>query len=350
MRIYIPFFTLLFFSAISCQEKPDATISRKTEGETPIPVETVSVTRMESGTRIHATGVLASETETRLSFKTGGIIREMRAEIGDIVAQGQLLARLDLTEIEAQVTQAEFAAQKAGRDLERVQNLYRDTAATLEQVQNLQTALDVARKNLEIARFNLDFSQIRAPHRGVIVQKIASEGELSGPGMPVYLLAGTGAGQWIARVSASDKDRVLLREGDAAALYFDAFPDRAFNGKIQKIAPVADALNGLYRVEISIPAPDKRFAPGQFVRAEIQPRDVTAQTAIPIEAIVEGNGKDAYVFVPSADGSRVQKLPVRIAELTSTHAVISKGLEGIDRVITAGSPYLSAQSTILIKQ
>ena len=349
MRFYTFFSLLIFLSAISCQEKAEPRDTQKTESETPIPVETVAVTRIESGTTIHATGVLASETETRLSFKTGGIIQLMRAEQGDIVERGALLAQLNLTEIEAQVTQADFAVQKAERDLERVQNLYRDTAATLEQVQNLQTALDVARKNLEIARFNLDFSAIRAPHRGVIVQKIASEGELTAPGMPVYLLAGTGAGQWIARVSVSDKDRVLLREGDVAGLFFDAFPDREFAGSIQKIAPVADPMNSLFRVELRIPTPDKRFSPGQFVRAEIQPRAAIAQTAIPIEAIVEGNGKEAFVYVPTADGKHVEKLPVSISELTPTHAVISKGLEGIDRVITAGSPYLSVHSTILIK-
>jgi len=109
-------------------------------------------------------------------------------------------------------------------------------------------------------------------------------------------------------------------------------------------------VNSLYRIEIAVKAPDKRFSPGQFVRAEIQPRRSTERIRIPIEAIVEGNGKDAFVFVPSADGRNVQKMPVRIAELSSTHAIISGGLDGVERVITAGSPYLSAQSTIIIQQ
>jgi len=196
---------LIVFSIFSCQQTPATDASAGKETEAAIPVETVAVERSSAGKPIRATGLLASETETKLAFKTGGIIQRMNAETGDLVVQGELLAQLDLTEIEAQVAQAGYAVQKATRDLERVQNLYRDTAATLEQVQNLQTALDVAKQNLEIARFNRDFSTIRAPHRGVIVQKIASKGELAAPGMPVYLLAGTGAGEWIARVSVSDE-------------------------------------------------------------------------------------------------------------------------------------------------
>jgi RND family efflux transporter MFP subunit len=303
-----------------------------------------------TGATILATGMLASDTEARLAFKTGGIIRKMYADEGDRVQKGQLLAQLQLTEIQAQVTQAEYGVEKARRDLERVQNLYRDSAATLEQVQNLNTVLDLAKQNLEIARFNLQYSEIRAPQAGVIIKKMASEGELAAPGMPVLVMNGSGPSNWIARVSVSDKDWALISTGDAAQIRLDAYPDEVFSGRVQLVAPTADPMNGLYPIEIKINARDKRFAPGLFAKAILSPGKAATGSGgvrIPVEAIVEGDGKRAFVFVPDGNGG-VRKIPVLIGELTNTHAVVVQGMEGVEAVITAGSPYLSERSRVRV--
>jgi len=327
------------------------------ETATPIPargteiaVRLVKVENNSEGATIIATGMLASDTEARLAFKTGGIIRKVYADEGDRVQKGQLLAQLQLTEIQAQVTQAEYGVEKSRRDLERVQNLYRDSAATLEQVQNLNTVLDMAKQNLEIARFNLQYSEIRAPQAGIIIKKMASEGELAAPGMPVLVMNGTGPANWIARVSVTDKDWALISAGDAAQIRLDAYPDEVFNGAVHLVAPTADPMNGLYPIEIKINAKDKRFAPGLFAKAILTPRKAARRSGgvrVPVEAIVEGDGKRAFVFVPDNDGG-VRKIPVIIGELTNTHAIIVQGMEGVDEVITAGSPYLSERSRVRV--
>ncbi|MDV7400678.1 hypothetical protein RZS08_55190, partial [Arthrospira platensis SPKY1] len=99
---------------------------------------------------------------------------------------------LDLTEIEAQVRQAKEGLDKARRDLQRAQNLYADSIATLEQVQNATTAVEVATQSVEIAEFNRQFSEIRAPFAGKVVAKLLNEGEVTGPGTPVFYLIATG--------------------------------------------------------------------------------------------------------------------------------------------------------------
>lgn len=317
---------------------------------TEIAVRLVQVENNNTGATILATGMLASDTEARLAFKTGGIIRKIYADEGDRVQKGQLLAQLQLTEIQAQVTQAEYGVEKSRRDLERVQNLFRDSAATLEQVQNLTTVYDMARQNLEIARFNLQYSEIRAPQAGIIIKKTASEGELAAPGMPVLVMNGAGPSNWIARVSVSDKDWALISTGDAAQIRLDAYPNEVFNGTVQLVAPTADPMNGLYPIEIKIKAGDKRFAPGLFAKAILSPRKATGSgggVRVPVEAIVEGDGKRAFVFVPDGSGG-VRKIPVVIGELTNSHAVIVQGMEGVEAVITAGSPYLSERSRVRV--
>ena len=107
-------------------------------------------------------GKLASKEELKLSFKTGGIISEIFVDEGQTVKKGQVLAKLNLSEIQAQVNQAILGLDKAERDYRRANNLYKDSVVTLEQLQNTTTALDIAKSNVKIAEFNLQFSTIKA--------------------------------------------------------------------------------------------------------------------------------------------------------------------------------------------
>lgn len=349
---YLSILFLLPLAALSsCGNKEAAVPEAKEPAGLEIPVKIVSVQAAGSSASIPATGIVASGTESRLSFKTGGVIQKIHVEEGARVQKGQLLAKLDLTEITAQATQAQFGVDKAKRDLERVQNLYRDSAATLEQVQNLTTVYDLAKQNREIARFNLQYSEIRAPHAGVVVKKLANEGELAAPGLPVLALHGTGPADWIARLGLPDKDRVRLRPGDRAEVRLDAYAGEAFQGKISLISPTADPMSGLYTVEVNLEAKGKPLASGMFAKAELYPRtpgNAAGSVMIPIEAVIEGDGKRAFVFVPGADSISVRKIPILIGELTNTHALVIQGLDGVEAVITAGSPYLTERSRIVI--
>ena len=93
---------------------------------------------------VYATGVLASKSQALLSFKVGGVIDEVLIDEGQSFQKGRVLAKLELNEISARVKQAEEGVKKLKRDLVRVQRLYSDRVATLEQVQDLSTALSVA--------------------------------------------------------------------------------------------------------------------------------------------------------------------------------------------------------------
>jgi multidrug resistance efflux pump len=131
---------------------------------------------------IAAYGLMATKNESRLSFKVGGVIRKIYVKEGQSVQRGQTLASLDLTEIDAQVSQAKSNVEKLKRDVERIERLYNDSAATLEMVQNSKTAYDVANENKSIAEFNREYATIKAASSGKILKKFLNEGELTGPG------------------------------------------------------------------------------------------------------------------------------------------------------------------------
>jgi len=296
---------------------------------------------------IYASGLLFSETEAVLSFKIGGIIQEIFVEEGDAVKKGQLLAKLDLTEINAQVIQAKNGVEKAERDLARVKNLYADGAATLENVQDLTTALNVANEGLRIATFNQRFAEIRAVSNGMIVRKMKNQGELVSPGMPLFFMNDTGNDQWKLQAGIADKDWVRLKEGDKATVSFDAYPETEFEGTVIRLAEGADPTNGSFQVEVQVDPKGKKFVAGLYAETKITPSQPKTYQVVPVEALVEGSGKNGFVFTMNGE-DKVKKVPVEVAFIQDNEIAIKSGLENIHKVISAGSGYLTEYSTVKV--
>jgi RND family efflux transporter MFP subunit len=148
----------------------------------------VQVMQVQPSTKplpVHATGTVASSSEIKLSFKIPGIVSAIYVEEGQKVRKGQVLARINPTEINAQVRQAEIALEKAERDLERATALYKDTVITLEQLQNTQSARDAASTQVEIAGYNRDNAVIISNVNGRVLKRFAEKGEMVGAGVPV---------------------------------------------------------------------------------------------------------------------------------------------------------------------
>jgi RND family efflux transporter MFP subunit len=241
-KIFIPLLLILSLLA-SCGKKKE--VKKALIEDDIIAVKLADVSHANSTEAIKASGLVGSLQEARLSFKTGGIIEKIFVKEGQSVRKGQLLATLNLTEINAQVQQASESVQKAERDLKRVTNLYRDSVATLEQVQNLTTALSVAKQSLEIASYNQGYSKIYASNNGVIVKKLMNEGELAGPGTPVFFMNASGANDWVIKVGVADKDWTRLRMGDRATVTLDAFPEQIFTAIVSNLSQGADQNSGL---------------------------------------------------------------------------------------------------------
>lgn len=334
---------------ISCQKKDETQQKNPETDEVLVPV---SLTKIDQATRsesIVASGLVASSEEARLSFKIGGIIQKIYVTEGQKVSKGQLLASLNTTEIDAQVNQAKYGVEKSERDFKRVENMLKDTAATLEQMQNVTTALDIAKQNLQIAQFNRSYAQIISPIDGAVVKKMGNEGELTGPGTPIFYITSNRQGDWVVRVGVSDKDWARLKVGDKANVQLDAYPSEAFSGSITKLAPAADPMNKLYEIEVRIAPKGKRLATGLFAKVELKPVQSRTYTVVPLEAIVEGNGKEAFIYVLDETRKKVKRLPVQIGFVDGDKVLITNGLEGISEVITSGSAFLTESSTVIVK-
>ena len=332
----------LFITACSDKKQTDT----KTDDAVIVRTQPVSVTDYSSN--LQYSGKLASASETNLSFKISGIISGMYVKEGDYVSRGQLLATLDLTEINAQVQQARQNAEKSDRDFTRVKNLFNDTAATLEQYQNTETQQKVAGENLRIASFNQRYAQIRASDDGTIVRKIMNEGEFASAGALVFTMNATSAGDWIMRFGVSDKDWALIKKGNTASVQIDAYPNETFKGIITKTAEAADPVSGTYEMEVKVLPEGKKFAAGLFCTVQLSTAAKQKVTLIPIEALTEGNAKTGYVYLVNDDKKSVTKRKVEIAFVDNDKVAIRSGLDNVTNVITDGVSYLTDNATVKV--
>lgn len=350
-KLFFSFTSLLaavfIFTSVGCSENKAQSINT----EDAVIVRTQPVTVIDYAKALQYSGTIETESQAKLSFKIGGIISKIYVKEGDHVSRGQLLATLDLTEINAQVQQAKQNVEKANRDLTRVKNLFKDTAATLEQYQNAQTQHSVANESLRIAQFNQQYAQIRATDDGAIIKKVMNEGELASSGAPVLIMNATSNEDWVVRLGVSDKDWAALNKGDAATVDVDAYPGTTFKGIVNKITEAADPASGTYEIEVKVLPGGKKFASGLFATVKLNSSVHQELTVIPIEALAEADGKTGSVYLLNSDETSVTKKQVHIASVEKDKVVISSGLETVNNVITDGMSYLTENSKVkLVKQ
>jgi RND family efflux transporter MFP subunit len=322
---------------VACKQKTKETSS--VADVTEIPVKLFAAQDESISEPVIAAGFISSATEARLSFKTGGVIDRIYVEEGQAVYKGQLLATINLTEINAAVEQAKEGLEKAQRDYDRTKNLYKDTVASLEQFQNVTTGLNVAKQQYEMAKFNQSCAEIRATTGGKIVKKIMNEGEIAAPGQPVFFMNSAGTNDWLVKVGIADKDWTRLKLGNTASVKIDAYTGENFSGVVSQLAQAPDAMSGLYQVEIKLSGCDKALATGLFAKAEIRPNGNATYVTIPMDAVIEGNGSEAFVYT-TAD-NKAHKQPVKVAYMKDGKVMLSAGLDKGTKVVTDGSAYLT---------
>ncbi|MCU0330196.1 MAG: efflux RND transporter periplasmic adaptor subunit [Candidatus Kapabacteria bacterium] len=313
-----------------------------------VPVHVTVLTPSHSTNEATASGVVFNDAEQHLGFKVGGIVRTVTVREGDRVRAGQLLASLASTEIDAMVDQAREGYNKAERDVRRVEALFADSVATLEQLQNVRTARSVAKNQLDIAEYNKQHSEIRATTHGIVLRRTMEPGEVAAPGAPVLVIAGNNASTWLVRVGVADNVWSRLRVGSTARVNFQALGSQTFPGRIRSVGAASDRATGLYPIDITLDAPPATIATGLFATATLQlnrqPESSTT-TIVPMNAILEGNGDIASVFVVSA--GKAKKVSVSIAAVLPQGVQLAAPLPS-DSLITGGSAYVVDGSPVAI--
>lgn len=311
----------------------------------PDPARAVRVAAPESAPAappVEVVGRLALRDEQQLAFRVPGIVAEVSVRAGEKVGAQQVLARLDTTEVDAAVEEAKAAAEKARRDYQRGKRLHADQVITQTELDDLATALEVARSRLARARFNQRHAVIRAPADGVVLRRMVEPNETVAGGQPVLGFGADGGG-FVLDAALPDSEALRVALSDPATIRVDALPDLRIDGAVSELGQRADPRTGTFDIEVALQAEKAReLASGLVARARILPADSRKAThsRIPLSALVEGDAEGVLIFLIDEGGEHVRAREVRVRWFDDDGAVLEQPLPARARVVSIGAGFL----------
>jgi multidrug efflux pump subunit AcrA (membrane-fusion protein) len=173
-------------------------------------------------------------------------------------------------------------------------------------------------------------------------------------GSPVLVLGAQDRG-FVVRAGLADRDIVQIKLGDLAQIQLDAMPDVKLQGRVAEVASGAEPGSGMFMVEVALDSANLPLKSGLVAKLEIVPASATVseRVYIPISAIVEGNGRDASVFVLGQEHSqkhKVQRRAVQVAFIDRESVALASGVKAGEQVITDGALYLEDGEQVAVQE
>ena len=338
-------------------------------------VRSVSV---DAGTTVlNASGYVTARRQATVSSKTAGQIIEIAIEEGMEVIAGQVLARLDssnlersfglaeaqtavarkaVLEVEAQLAEARLRQERTRRlveervagqaDLDRVNG----EVATLEaRFERQQEDIRVSERRADVIGQQIEDMVIRAPFDGVITAKNAQPGEMMSPIAGGAGFTRTGIGTIVDMTSLEievDVNEAYINRvspGQPVDAVLDSYDDWTIPARVIAIIPTADRDRATVRVRIGFDELDPRILPDMGVKvsfrsAEAEPEEAPEGLLVEAAAVFQDTGRDLVYLV--RDG-RVQRRAVRLGDRRGSEVFVLSGLVEGDRVVLEGPPGLA---------
>jgi len=335
--IYTVILIMLGLVTLAVQASDEADKNSITDTQPATPVLVKQVEFIEYAKAIYGSGIVRPVSEQTLSFKVPGFVDTVLVKAGQKVKKGQVLAKLTLEEMDAQMSKAGSVLDDAERRRDRVTALQQKNLASDEQVRQAQTQVQVAKADLRLAKFNRKHAQIKAPSDGYILQRSLEVNEWINPGAPAFVFADDKKG-WMLQLSLIDRDRMRLNLNDSAEIRLDAYPGQIFKGIVREMAGRADMRTQTFEVQLQIQT-DKPLFSGLIAHANIQPSKVEKLAKIPLEALVSATGMQASVYVMHNDVPTLKQ--IEIAYLQDNYGYVRTGVEEGDLLIIKGGSFIT---------
>lgn len=309
-----------------------------------MPVEAATVETGTIARTLTVSGIVEPIRTVGVNSQLSGAILSVHAEEGDAVTEGDVLARLDDREIQAQLAAAEASLEVTESTFERATQLRERSVISLSEYERDRTAYLAAKAERDQLRTRLGFATIDAPITGVITEKRIEEGDIVAPQTRLFTLADLST--MVVRVQVSELDVVDLREGDEVEVILDAFPDRKVVGRIRRVFPAADPATRLVPVEVALEGEAVRMArPGFLARTTFALGVHENVLLIPASALVRGTGSEA-VFV--VDNGKAFRRAVTSGLISQGRVEVTAGLAPGDIVVTVGNNVLQDGAEVRI--
>lgn len=308
------------------------------------PVRTLVIDAERESSLREFSGSVDAERKLDLAFRVSGTLQQVNVLVGQEVTEGELLAALDTSEIEIRVRSREADFQRAEADLERGQILITDGVISTADFERLQHAFTLAETELERARLELDYAQLRAPFDGIITARNADNYAEVSARSPVFSLVDLNS--LVVRIQLPESVMInVQREGDRPPMFtvFEGQENTPYPVELREVSAQADDATQTYSVTLSLPAVTGiNVLPGMSATVTVRSPDrLASATHIPAQAVLEDDaGRYVFVATGDRDNASVERRQVITGQVSSAGLEILSGLVSGDRVITAGMSQL----------
>lgn len=321
----------------------------------PQQVRAISVAKAHYQPRAEITGEIKARTQTDLSFRAGGKVVERLVDIGSHVRKGEVLARIDDTEQQADVGVAQAGLDSARATLKqktlafnRYESLLQTRAiarVTYDQAQNelvtAQASLQSAEASLAMVLDTLSYTELKADADGIITSRNIEVGQVVSAAQAVFTLAHDGS-----RDAMFNVFEAFFLEGQPLAdVEVAPVGDRSRKARavIREISPTIDTKAGTIRVKVALPD-DAQWQLGTPVVGEFRspPRE---GFILPASAMTSAGGAPA-VWVIDTKNRSVSIRKVTVSRYRTNDFVVTDGIGRNDLVVAEGGKFLEAGRTV----
>jgi RND family efflux transporter MFP subunit len=295
--------------------------------------------------KLQFTGDMAAVQQANIYAKVGGNLERVYADIGTPVANGQVLALIDTTELYQQYQQASATFENAQANYRRTLELSQQNLVATQEVDNSDAALKVAKANFDLASTRLGYARVTAPFGGYVTKRALDPGALvNANSTSLFTLMDLGSMKVI--VDVLEKDIPLIREGRPARVTVDAYPGQEFTGTIRRYAQAVDLSTRTMAVEIDVINRDRLLKPGMFARVSLVVDEHKNAITVPTQSLFSDDS-GSYIFIALNDTAK--RVPVTIGTEQNSRTEILKGLAGTEKVIVTGQQFVKDGGRVSIQ-
>ena len=318
-----------------CQKKTEQEeVKEEFTGAREVKIATVSLGDISS--YIEFSGNIEAEKTVNISPSMSGKIDKLIVAVGDVVRKGDLLVKLDDT----QLKQAQTQYINMEKNYKRMQELQRTGAIDGATFDEVETGYKVAKSSYE---FMLENTEIKAPIDGVITVTYKKEGENYDAMMDPMLLRMMNLDEIKAKIQVSDADINKIKKGQKVLLKVSS-SDEEFTGKVSFVSPEADVMSGTFNVEIAVTNKNNILKHNQFARIKVLTKTSENTIIVPQQAILDAN----HVFI--IENYKAVKKYVTLGLENEYEIEITEGLQAGETVIIRGNIGLSEGDKVEISR
>jgi len=321
--------------AAGSDHDPDAVA--ETEQEPAIPVEATTVANSDVAAFYSGTATLEADEQATVVAQITGVVLEIKAEEGDFVEAGQVLARVETDRYRLEVDKAGAALKRLETDYQRKKELFEKALVSADDFERVGAEFKAQQAAYDLARLDLEYTNIRAPIAGYVSERLVRAGNLVKLHDPVYRI--TSYDPLLAVLHVPERELSVLRKGLEVSVALDAWPNEAFAGEIIRISPVVDPGTGTFRVTAKVNDRDRMLKPGLFGRVEILYDLRKNVPVIPRSAVITED-ENSHVFVIDGQGAASRRT-VHLGYERAGMIEVREGVTTGETVVTAGKSSLS---------